>query len=152
MLVHALVAHYYRWMRAHFSKLLSLACVVAGVSLLTWKAHAQSGGITLTSWSLIGGSTTVGALRVTILPTEIQTTARWRLLSPISTSYYRSGSQRGSLTPRSDYVVNFLPVDGYSTPSNATAAVFGGQLTDLTVTYGKNGAQVTAQNPEAHTK
>ena len=45
-------------------------------------------------------------------------------------------------SPRSEYVVNFLPVEGSSTRGEARAAIFGGQQAALTVTDVKSAQEV----------
>jgi hypothetical protein len=128
--------------------LLCIAVTIACISTFAGDVDAQDAGQTRTSFFPIGGNTPVGALRVTILPTEIQSAAGWRLTSPRLTSYNRSGYERGSLTPGSNYRVNLLPVSGYSTPSDTTVVILGGQRTDLIVTYERNRVGPTCRNPE----
>lgn len=96
-------------------------------------ANDTGGGITQTSFTVIGDPSDPGALKVTIEPEAARTAgAGWRL-APES-SYRSSGAQKYGLTPGS-FVLQFRGISGFQEPAGQVVTISGGQLQEITFTY-----------------
>jgi len=91
------------------------------------------GGITRTSFSIIGSVDTPAAIKVTILPEAANTAgAGWRIKP--EASYRTSGQQKNGLSAGS-YTIQYKAVPGFQTPLDETITVTGGQLAEPVATY-----------------
>jgi len=98
------------------------------------------GGITHTSVTNIGSSSSPGAIRVNIEPAGARSAgAGWRL-SP-EAAYRTSGAQKSGLNA-GNYVLQLRTVGGYQAPTQQTVQGQSGKLVTVTYSYA---AQLTAQ-------
>ena len=95
-----------------------------------------SGGITHSSFSVIGSPSDPGAIKVTILPAgACAAGAGWRLSPEVS--YRASAIQKNGLAA-GYYVLQLRTVTGYQDPAPQSVQVIAGQLHDITFTYQEN--------------
>ena len=98
-------------------------------------SNNTGGGITHTSVTGTLNETQAGSLQVLIEPEAARTAgAGWRLKPETTTRL--SGAQKSGLSAGS-YVLEFLTVAGFPTPTEQSVIVTGGQLATLTFTYGQ---------------
>ena len=91
------------------------------------------GGITHSSFSIIGSPSDPGAIKVTIEPAGARTAgAGWRLSPEVT--YRSSGTQKNGLAA-GYYVLQLRTVTGYQDPAPESVQVIAGQLHEITYTY-----------------
>ena len=99
-------------------------------------SNNTGGGITLSSFSVIGSPSDPGAIKVTIEPAGARTAgAGWRLSPEVT--YRASGTQKNGLAA-GYYVLQLRTVTGYQDPAPQSVQVIAGQLHDITYTYQEN--------------
>ncbi len=92
------------------------------------------GGITHSSFTAIGSATNPGSLQVLIEPAGARGAgAGWRLKP--ETAYRPSGNQKAGLKA-GGYILEFTTVGGFAVPAPQNVTVVGGQLQQITFTYG----------------